>query len=237
MTSPRLFLALLFLAAGLAPAREARLIAPDAVDYVTLLPPPPADSSPAGQADIDTVLNVQADRTPAQVERADRVNSQTAFSFARAALGERLKSKDFPKTKAIIDEITREASITIDAAKRHWNRKRPYERDSRVILTVGQAGNSSYPSGHSACAALWCAVWSAIFPDRAEAFQTQVREVMWGRVMCGIHYPTDTEAGKLLGEALGAAFLKNPASKDVIATMRREVGASRASASAAKSAR
>ncbi len=222
----RLLIALLALGiSGHAPARDSKYIPPDPAAFLALVPPPPDDASPAGQADIDTILQVQADRTPAQVNRANEVNKMSPFSFARAVMGDWLRSKDFPRTKAIFDALNTEADAVINASKQQWNRKRPYARDSRVKLSVGPAGNASYPSGHSASAAVWGAVWSAVFPQRAEAFEAEVREVMWCRVLCGIHYPTDTEAGKLLGEALGAAFLKGPAGKEAVAAMRAEMAA------------
>lgn len=216
-------LVLLFLVAGPASARDFKYVAPNAVDFLALLPPPPPDNSPAGQADIDTILNVQADRTPAQVRRAERVNGQTPFSFARPVLGEWARSKDFPRVRALFDEIGGEANETVAAAKRHFSRKRPYERDSRVQIVVGKPGDSSYPSGHSAGAAVWCVIWSAVYPEKAPQFQDQLRETMWGRVIAGVHYPTDTEAGKVLGLALGEAFLKSPKSRAIIDEIRAEL--------------
>ncbi len=91
-----------------------------------------------------------------------------------------------------------------------------------MILVVGRPGNSSYPSGHSACAAVWAAILSAAFPEDAAAFQKQVHEVMWCRVIGGVHFPSDTTAGEKLRDAIGQALLTRPEVQKAIETIRQE---------------
>lgn len=80
----------------------------------------------------------------------------------------------------------------------------------------------SYPSGHAGDAATWAAILTAAFPEYGEALQQQVREAMWGRVLGGSHYPSDTQAGQVLGEAIGREMLKTPAMQEAIEEIRRE---------------
>ncbi len=196
----------------------------DCSALVHLLPAPPANDSPAGRADLETVLQVQADRTPAQIQRAQRVARQTVTSFARPVLGEWFHSKDFPRTMAIFREIDRESQSIVDArVKKHWNRTRPYIFSPAVHPIVGRPDNASYPSGHSAAAALWGTILSAVFPGKADAFNKQIHEVMWCRVLGGAHYPSDTEAGEMLGEAIGKTMLQSPDMRAALKTIREEM--------------
>lgn len=201
-------------------------------DFVAVLPPPPADDSPAGMADLDTLLQLQKDRTPAQAARAQRVNSQSPFSFARPVLGEWFSSRNLPRTKAIFEEINRESRAIVDEAKRVMHRPRPFARDGRVVPIVGRPGNGSYPSGHTADATVWAAVLTAAFPEHAADFQAQVHETMWGRELAGVHYPTDTESGLTLGTAIAQRMASSPAWGKAIAEIRAEVAAFRQNAPA-----
>ena len=88
---------------------------------------------------------------------------------------------------------------------------------------VERPHNTSYPSGHSAVAAVWGTILSAAFPEKAEGFKAQIREVMWCRVLGGAHYPSDTAAGELLGEAMAKAMLKSPEMEGALKTIREEI--------------
>lgn len=102
-------------------AAEQRYLPSDCTALVELLPPPPAEDSIAGRADLETVLQVQADRTTNQIQRAKRVASQTVSSFARPVLGEWFDLRDFPRTKAIFDDIDKERRMIVDdQVKMHW---------------------------------------------------------------------------------------------------------------------
>jgi acid phosphatase (class A) len=216
------FAALLVLALCLSLAHAATYIEPNAVDVAKLLPPPPADDSPAGRADLETVLQVQADRTPAQLARAARVAPQTAFTFAVPVLGENFTSANLPRTTELLKEILTETRVIVLAAKARWDRTRPYLREAGVEPSVARPKNSSYPSGHSADAAIWAGIFAAAFPEYAKALDREVHEVMWSRVLGGAHYPSDTEAGKIFGDAIVQELLKNPTTKRAIAEIRAE---------------
>jgi len=220
----RAFLTFVLLSVWLSIAPAQRFLPADCTALVELLPAPPANDSPAGRADLETLLQVQADRTPAQVKRAERVANQSVTSFARPVLGEWFRSKDFPKTMALFNEIGRESRAIIDdQVKRRWSRTRPYIYSAAVQPVVGRPDNTSYPSGHSAAAALWGTILAAAFPEKAEEFRVQIREAMWGRVLGGAHYPSDITAGEILGTAIANTMLKSPEMQAALETMRAEI--------------
>lgn len=205
-------------------AAQPRFLPEDCTALVNLLPAPPQDDSIVGRAELETLLQIQADRTTNQVQRAKRVASQTVTSFARPVLGEWFHSRDFPRTMAIFEQIDRERRMIVDdQVKRHWNRTRPYLRSSAVHPVVGRPNNTSYPSGHASTAGLWGTIFAAAFPEKAAEFQQQIREAMWCRVLAGVHYPSDTIAGDMLGEAIGRKMLESPKMQEALKTIRAEV--------------
>jgi acid phosphatase (class A) len=205
-------------------AAEQRYLPSDCTALVELLPPPPAEDSIAGRADLETVLQVQADRTTNQIQRAKRVANQTVSSFARPVLGEWFDLRDFPRTKAIFDDIDKERRMIVDdQVKKHWNRTRPYLFSAEVQPVVGRPDNTSYPSGHASAAALWGTIFAAAFPEKTAEFKQQIREALWCRVLGGAHYPSDIVAGDTLGEAIGKKMLESPAMQDALKTIRSEI--------------
>lgn len=224
MTRRGLLTAALLLTALATCNAQTNYLPSDCKALVALLPPPPADDSIAGLADLETVLQVQADRTSNQVQRAKQMANQTVFSFARPVLGDWLNVRDCPRTAAVFEKIERDRkSIVDDQLKRRWNRTRPYLRSSAVNPVVARPTNTSYPSGHSSAAALWATILSAAFPEKTDLFQKQVHDVMWSRVLGGVHYPSDTLAGNLIGEAIGKKMLESPEMSKALSAIREEL--------------
>lgn len=204
-------------------APAAVFIAEDALDLSQLIPPPPDDNSPAGRADLETVLQLQAERTPAHLARIERVARQTVFTFASPVLGAWFTAENLPRTDAHFKIITAESYAVTLQGKRFWTRPRPYLRDERVQPHPTRSRSQSYPSGHSSDAATWAEILSTLFPEHTAAFASQVRESMWGRVLGGSHYPTDTQAGQVVGQAIGRAMLATPAMQTALAEIRAEL--------------
>lgn len=193
-------------------------------DFSHLLPPPPSDDSPAGLADLDTVLQLQHDRTPAQITRAHRVSHQSVFTFAQPVLGDWFTAANLPRTAAIFAEVDHEDVAIVEAAKRVAHRPRPYQRDPRVHPAVSKAGeDNSYPSGHTMGAAVWGTLLAAAFPADKAGFEDQIHETMWCRQIGGVHFPTDTESGQIIGRAVAAKMLATPAMEHDLAEIRAEV--------------
>src|SRR6476661_6307826 len=142
-------IALLAVLSNCVAQQQQQFLPKDITALVDLLPPFPAEDSPAGRADLETVLQVQADRTPEQIARAKRVESQTVSSFAQPVFGNWFRIEDFPRTKELFEEFTREdRSIVNGQVKSRWNRTRPYLFSTAVHPVVERPHNTSYPSGH-----------------------------------------------------------------------------------------
>jgi acid phosphatase (class A) len=88
--------------------------------------------------------------------------------------------------------------------------------------------SSAYPSGHAVAGWLWARVLADLAPDRAEALLAQGRRIGDSRAVCGLHHPSDVEAGRRLGEALYAQLSADSAFQADLETARAEVAAVRA---------
>jgi acid phosphatase (class A) len=68
----------------------------------------------------------------------------------------------------------------------------------------------SYPSGHAAYSRLFALILSELQPERKSEFMARADQAALNRVIGGVHYPTDIEAGKKLAEDIFADLRKNP---------------------------
>lgn len=193
-------------------------------DLLAQLPPPPADDSPAGMADLETLLQVQKDRTPGQVARAKRIDKHSAMQMGSVAFGPGFTAENFPRVAAILEEL-RKARREVGNGKNIWDRPRPFKRSKDIVICVKRPKNSSYPSGHSATGAFFGTIFSAAFPEYAPLFEAEIRETMWGRVLGGVHYPSDTTAGRKLGMLIATEMLKAPDTQAAVAEIRAEISA------------
>lgn len=195
---------------------------PEGVNF-SMLPPPPADDSPAGLADLNVLLYVQSIRTPEMTAMAKEMASPSVFRMNRPIFGSWFTRENLPKTAAILSQASKVTGPILNEAKKHWTRPRPYVRSKEISPVVGKPGDAgSYPSGHSFGAGIPQFILSEAFPEHAAELDANVRKVMWGRIVGGVHFPSDTEAGRLLARAAVTEMAKTPAMKQAIEEIRRE---------------
>ena len=72
------------------------------------------------------------------------------------------------------------------------------------------AGDGSYPSGHSAIGWGWALVLSQVFPEKAESILARGREYTYSRMVCNVHWQSDTLAGMTVGAAVFARLQNDP---------------------------
>lgn len=198
-----------FLASLALSADKPRYIHFSDFNWPSVVPPPPQDGSPQQQAEIATLLDWQAKRTPAQVARCKAEASATGFYFARV-LGPHFDEHDLPITGELLHQAFVDAQGISERIKRQWNRRRPYVADPRVNPCVTLEKSPSYPSGHAERGIVWATILSEIYPEKKVALMAAGRQLGEDRVVAGIHYPSDVAAGQKLGGVVAEKLLANP---------------------------
>ena len=199
-----------FLVSAPAVAADANYLAHGNPDLSSLIAPPPMPGSSAQEWDLQAVLAIQGSRSTAEVQLADADTHKSVFRFD-SALGDNFNADKLPVTAAFFEKLTKQGAEPMKAVKAYWHRPRPYNSSTLVHPAIETEGTSpSYPSGHATYAYLCAVVLANMVPEKRTEIFARAELFAQGRVIGGVHYPTDVEAGKLSGTLIAAAMLQNP---------------------------
>jgi len=209
---------------------------------LALLPPPPAKGSPAALAD-----EAQHKQTRALLNtpRGKLAQADANFLFPKAgevfacALDLDMSAEKTPHLVALMRRTMTDGGLSTYTAKDHYNRTRPFvEFKEASCDPAGEprlVKDGSYPSGHSALGWSWALVLTEVAPDRADAILARGRAYGDSRQVCGVHWQSDVDAGRMVGAAAVARMHAEPVFQAQIKLAAAEVKAARAAG--AKTAR
>ncbi len=194
---------------GLASAQATGYLAGHEVDFRTVLGPPPAADSRWDQADeqlVQAYQNVDDERW--QMAKLDQ---QQLYPRFEEAFGRPIDKKTSPALIALLDRSLLDADATEAAAKDYFHRPRPPQR-MHLVRICGQdkvpepeehaMHGASYPSGHSTRGWTVAMILARVAPERADALMKRAQEYEESRLVCGMHFPTDVEAGQVVATAV-----------------------------------
>lgn len=186
-------------------------------DSLALLAPPPAAGSAQAQADLQTHRQAQAQRQGARwnVAAQDAALGYPALveTFA-CALGLPLGTEATPHLNMLLRRSMADAGLATYRAKDTYNRQRPFAALGEATCTPAEeaklAKDGSYPSGHAALG--WAAgmILAGLAPERSDALFQRGYAFGQSRMVCGVHWQSDVDAGRLVGAATVARLQADP---------------------------
>lgn len=194
-----------------APFGSGAYLSPATVNLYRLLPPPPEAGSAQERAELDELLRLQANRTPATARRAAEDATVSIFRFADA-LGNppQFNPQQLPLTTALFRRIGREEGQILNPAKNAIGRPRPFVTDKRLTPVVPEPPSASYPSGHTTWAVACAIVLADMLPERRTQIFARADEYAHNREVAGVHYPSDVAAGHLAGTVIANQLFNSP---------------------------
>lgn len=197
------------------------------VDALVFLPPAPAANGALERAERDIV---RGPWSAARRQQAVEDNAIDPFAAFDSVLGPDFTAANFPATAALLDRAGRAAGFAGDPVKFRDRRPRPFVSDDTITPCIEDTPrlreSFSYPSGHGALGFGWALVLAEIAPTHADAIIERGRDFGWSRVVCGVHYPSDIDAGRIVAAGAIARLHADP-------DFRRELMAARAEMAAA----
>lgn len=148
------------------------------------------------------------------------------------ALGVKISPETTPHLYTLLRRTMTDAGLSTYPTKREYQRPRPFMVKGGAVCTPDEINqlrmDGSYPSGHSAIGWTWALILVEIAPDRENAILARGRSFMESRVICNVHWLSDTEAGAMMGSAIFARLQDEPAFQADLKAARIEVAHARA---------
>jgi len=217
LTTRRHFAALFLLAVSQIAVTALPVRAEDAKPFITakeldltkFLAPPPANDSAQTKAELAEVLTLQVTRTPEMVARAQADAEENVWRFADV-LGPKFTQEALPKTEAFFARVAETEGAVVDPAKDVWKRPRPHLLSDLVKPAVPLSKSGAYPSGHATVGTLMAIVLSNMVPEKRAELMARGWEYANNRVIGGIHFRSDIEAGRISGSLIAEAIWNQP---------------------------
>jgi hypothetical protein len=182
---------------------------------------PPAETSDQTKTELAELRRLQNERSPSAntaiqyynaVPATQRWNELT-FALARA---EKHSTNSQARLAAILHTALHDAVIATWAAKYQFNRRPPSQvaRDVTPAVTItGEVAGSepSYPSEHAAIAGTAVGLLTAFFPKAEANLKAMAAELGQTRLLMGVNYRSDVDAGFALGQAVAQKALARAA--------------------------
>lgn len=169
---------------------------------------PPKPHTTAAELDLAILLWLQKHRTPDQIAKSWLLLDRNIVQFDRALGIDMTKS-----TPAVVRGITSFLKLVDgakDIIKDRVQRPRPFVSHPEIHVCLPPESGWSFPSGHSAFFRSAAVLLADLVPERRERLLGVGLLGGTSRTVCGLHYPSDVEAGQRLGEAAALQILTSP---------------------------
>ena len=196
------------------------------IDFAVLTPPPPAEDSPAGKRDVQTIIDLQKNMTPERMAAIQADTVQNVYQVAGPVLGPKFTKENFPLTGAFFAKVAKDAGIGVGPIKQKYKKQRPfqYSQDIHTPENIAMASRGpTYPSGHSTTGAETALILGMMIPEKREALFARGWEYGINRVTSGAAYPSDWEGAHIIATLAVNQMLKNPEFRADFETVKAEI--------------
>ena len=241
-----LWLSIFFGISGLSSASEIDVTAPAAdighglvqgylhdqkpINSVVFVPAPPEKDSKWQGADDAISQDTMKLRGSARWDLAAQdavLTFPDAAGIFQCSLGMKITEKRTPALYRLLQRSLTDFGLATYPAKKAYQRPRPFLINGEEVCTPCELEllktDGSYPSGHSAVGWGWALVLSQLAPERAEQILFRGRAYAQSRIICNVHWKSDTEAGMSVGSAAFARLQNNALFQATMAVAREEI--------------
>ncbi len=125
------------------------------------------------------------------------------FSSSKPSSAPDFTAEAFPLTAELSAHLRKDESAADSPLKKIYRRPRPYQVDSTLHPVCPlNPEPTSYPSGHSLSGYLLAFTLVQLIPEKRQQILDRADEYVHNRLICGVHYASDTQASRMLAYAI-----------------------------------
>ena len=164
-------------------------------------PPPGPDETRAELRELAELIARNGEQERRQIAHWDAgAPAYRWMEYVNARLLAGAPTTSYPhRVQAYVALAMYDAMVATWESKYFYNRPRPSELDHKLPTAADVPESPSYPSEHAAAAQAAAGVIAHFLPAEAGALQAMADEAGRSRVLAGLQFPSDNEAGADLG--------------------------------------
>jgi membrane-associated phospholipid phosphatase len=185
------------------------------------VPPPPAENSDQTKAELAELQQMQKERTAIaniaiQYYNAAPVTQRWHDLACALARADQQSPNRQLRMAAVLHTAFYDTVVTTWAAKEAYHRRAPLQlapdvKPMSLVTGVASSPEHSYPSEHAAIAGTAVSVLTAFFPKEEANLKAMAAELGQTRMLMGLNYRSDVEAGYALGQIVAQKALARAA--------------------------
>ena len=204
-------------------AAESPYLTTKQLDIIPFMPAPTVNGSAEDLAQQVLVIQAQKAASAERIALANRDTEETVYAMFASVLGAEFKAENLPVFTAMFVRMGDTEDAVIDPVKAYFGRIRPFLNNPEIKPLVKPSKSGSYPSGHTSRSTMMAAVLSSMLPEKRAAIYERANDYALSRVIGGMHYPNDLDAGRRAGTAMAATLLASPTFKTDFEAAKAEV--------------
>ena len=178
------------------------------------IPDFPANSSKQTRAELDYLLQLQQQRSEEDVRASifyagvyyrtsvqpgdnDYKRFQRNLFHIGRSIGTWFNADSLPLTAALAANVWKDAEYLIWKYKNYFIRIRPYKLEPK-LQNLEETNWAAYPSGHATNSYVNAYLYSELLPEFSSFFIKDAYDMAHSREIIGVHYPSDSESGRVL---------------------------------------
>jgi hypothetical protein len=173
-------------------------IVPDVYARVTLTKPPLNDSETTS-AELAQLHQLISERKAGHEEIVQEMDLDTTY-FGTYTFADVTNASTHPATRELLHTTLKELDPVLFYYKNAFDRVRPHKLDTGLTTDIEVPGHPAYPSGHATQSYFIARILSELDPERGDAYIESAYRIAHNREIAGLHYPSDSEAGRSLAQ-------------------------------------
>lgn len=191
-------------------------------DMIFTIKPFPANSSAETASELAMLQKLSEEaRTPEQLAKIQQENALMPLYYAFSQ-NDLYDFDTHPVTNSLLATVDTDVSYFILREKLAIQRPRPTQLMPALTTVIKVPPHSAYPSGHAGQTYASALVLAELDPVNAEKYKQLAIDIAYRREIAGVHYSSDSEAGRAMATQIVAALMNDPEIQKRVALAKKE---------------